>query len=92
MEARKLSWRFKVGTISQIFPRPGKISRPEVADDAKPDVPTTDRQNEKKTRNVQKFSSGDGNKSLQSFSPSLTGFNIQASVMKIVTSESRESP
>ena len=43
------------------------------------------------TRNLQKFSSDDGNESLQSPSPSLTGFNIQASVMKIVTSESWES-
>ena len=32
------------------------------------------------------------NESLQSPSPSLTGFNIQASVMKIVTLERRESP
>ena len=32
------------------------------------------------------------NELLQSPSPSLTGFNIQASVMKIVTSERRESP
>ena len=32
------------------------------------------------------------NESLQSPFPSLTGFNIQASVMKIVTSERRESP
>ena len=31
-----------------------------------------------KTRNFQKFSSGDGNESLQSPSPSLAGFNIQA--------------
>ena len=34
---------------SQIFPRTGRISELEVADGAKPDVPTTDRQNEKKT-------------------------------------------
>ena len=70
------------------------ISGPEVGDGAKPDVPATVRQNEKKTRNFQTFSSDDGNKSLQSFPPSLTstGFNIQASVTKIVTSESRESP
>ena len=39
-----------------------------------------------------KFSSDDGNESLQSFPPSLTGFNIQASVTEIATSESRESP
>ena len=44
------------------------------------------------TRNFQKFLSGDGNESLQSSSPSLTGFNIQASMMKNLTSESRESP
>ena len=46
----------------------------------------------KKKRNFQKFLSDDGNESLQSFSPSLTGFNIQGSVTNIVTSESRESP
>ena len=99
-----------------------------MADGAKPDVPTTDRQNEKKkkhrpfyeavdaharrrlkkhrpfyeavdaharrrlTRNFQKFSSDDGNESLQSLSPSLTGFNIQSSLTNIVTPESRESP
>ena len=34
-------------------------------DGAKPDVPTTDRQNEKKTRNFQKISSDDGSESLQ---------------------------
>ena len=44
------------------------------------------------TRNFQKFASDDGNESLQSPSPPLTGFNMQASVTKIVTSESRESP
>ena len=33
-------------TVSQIFPRTGRISGPEVGDGAKPDVPTTDRQNE----------------------------------------------
>ena len=51
MEARKSSRRFKVGeisdAISQIFPKTGRISGPEVGDGAKPDVPTTDRQNEK---------------------------------------------
>ena len=36
-----------------------------MADGAKPDVPTTDRQNEKNTRNFQKFSSDHGNESLQ---------------------------
>ena len=46
----------------------------------------------KLTRNFQKFSSDDSNESLQSSSPSLTGFNIQASVTTIVTSESWESP
>ena len=45
-----------------------------------------------KTRNFKKFLSDDGNESVQSSSPSLTRFNIQASVTKIVTSESRESP
>ena len=69
--------------ISQIFLRTGRISGPEVEDGTKPDVPTTDRQNEKKT-NFQKFLSDDGNESLLSSSPSLTGINIQASVMKIV--------
>ena len=34
--------------ISQIFPQTGRISGREVGDGAKPDVPTTDRQNEKK--------------------------------------------
>ena len=52
----------------------------------------TDKTKKKKTRNFQKFSRDDGNESLQSSSPSLTGFNIQASVTNIVTSESRESP
>ena len=36
-----------MNTISQIFPKTGRISGPEVGDGAKPDVPTTDRQNEK---------------------------------------------
>ena len=34
--------------ISQIFLKTGRISGPEVGDGAKPDVPTTDQQNEKK--------------------------------------------
>ena len=38
----------QVNTISQIFLKTGRISGPEVGDGAKPDVPTTDRQNEKK--------------------------------------------
>ena len=50
MEARKSSRRFKVGEISEHdcsnFPRTG----PEVADGAKPDVPTTDVENEKKKK------------------------------------------
>ena len=37
-----------MNTVSQIFPRTGRISGPEVGDGAKPDVPTTDQQNEKK--------------------------------------------
>ena len=37
-----------MNTVSQIFPRTGRISGPEVGDGAKPDVPTTDRENEKK--------------------------------------------
>ena len=39
-----------VDMISQIFPKTGRISGPEVGDGAKPDVPTTDRQNEKKKK------------------------------------------
>ena len=39
-----------MNTISQIFPKTGRISGPEVGDGAKPDVPTTDRQNEKKKK------------------------------------------
>ena len=58
-----------MNTIAQIFPRTGRTSGPEVADGAKPDVPTTDVENEKKTRNFQKFSSDDGNESLQYNSP-----------------------
>ena len=79
-----------MNTVSQLFPRTGRISGPEVGDSAKVDVVTTDPENE--TRNFQKFSSDDGSESLQSSSPSLTGFNIQASVTKIVISGSRESP
>ena len=37
-----------MNTVSQIFPRTGRISGLEVGDGAKPDVPTTDRQNENK--------------------------------------------
>ena len=44
------------------------------------------------TRNFQKFSSDDSNESLQSSSPSLTGFNIQASLKKNVTSEVGKAP
>ena len=39
-----------MNVISQIFPKTGRISGPEVGDGAKPDVPTTDRQNEKKKK------------------------------------------
>ena len=39
-----------MNTIAQIFPRTGRISGPEVADAAKPDVPTTDVENEKKKK------------------------------------------
>ena len=42
----------QVNTISQIYPKTGRISGPEVGDGAKPDVPTTDRQNEKKKNTV----------------------------------------
>ena len=56
MEARKSSRRFKVGEISehiaQIFPKTGRISGPEVGDGSKTDVPTTDRQNEKKKQEI----------------------------------------
>ena len=38
--------------IAQIFPRTGRTSGPEVADGAKPDVPTTDVENEKKKNTV----------------------------------------
>ena len=37
-----------MNTIAQIFPRTGRISGPKVADGVKPDVPTTDVENEKK--------------------------------------------
>ena len=36
-----------MNTVSKIFPKTGRISGPQVGDGAKPDVPTTDRQNEK---------------------------------------------
>ena len=36
-----------MNTIAQIFPRTSRISGPEVADGAKPEVPTTDLENEK---------------------------------------------
>ena len=39
-----------MNTIAQIFPRTGRISGPEEADGAKPDVPTTDVENEKKKK------------------------------------------
>ena len=59
MEARKWSRRFKVGEISEQdcsnFPRTCRISGPEVADGAKPDVPTTDVENEKKQEIFQNF-------------------------------------
>ena len=41
-----------MNTIAQIFPRTGRISGLEVADGAKPDVPTTDVENEKKKHRV----------------------------------------
>ena len=41
-----------MNTVSQIFPRTGTISGPEVGDGAKPDVSTTDRENEKKKQLV----------------------------------------
>ena len=39
-----------MNTIAQIFPRTGRISGPEVADGAKPDVPTTDVETKKETK------------------------------------------
>ena len=42
-------------TISQILPKTCRISGPEVGDGAKPDVPTTDRQNEKKQEIFKNF-------------------------------------
>ena len=44
-----------MNTIAQIFPGTGRISGPEVADGAKPDVPTTDVENEKKKQNTVYF-------------------------------------
>ena len=44
-----------MNTIAQIFPRTGRISGPEVADGAKPDVPTTDLENEKKKKKHRVF-------------------------------------
>ena len=41
-----------MNTIAQIFPRTGRISGPQVADGAKPDVPTTDVENEKKKKTL----------------------------------------
>ena len=41
-----------MNTISQIFPKTGRISGPEVGDGAKPDVPTADRQNDQKKQRV----------------------------------------
>ena len=81
-----------MNTVSQSFPKTGRISGLEVGDGAKPDVPTTDRQNKKKQEIFKNFQATTCNETLQSPSPSLSGFNIQASAMKIVTSERRESP
>ena len=81
-----------MNTVSQIFPRTSRISGREVGDGTKLDVPATDRQNEKKQEIFKKFQATTCNESLQSPSPSLTGFNIQASMMKIVTSERWASP
>ena len=39
-----------MNTISEIFPKTGRTSGPEVGHGAKPDVPTTDRENEKKKK------------------------------------------
>ena len=41
-----------MNTIAQISPRTGRISGLEVADGGKPDVPTTDVENEKKKNTV----------------------------------------
>ena len=45
----------QVNTVSQIFPKTGRISGPEVGDGAKPDVSTTDRQNERKQEIFKNF-------------------------------------
>ena len=39
-----------MNTISQIFPKTGRISGPEVGDGAEPDIPTTDKTKKKKHR------------------------------------------
>ena len=39
----------------KIFPRTGRISGPEVADGAKPDVPTTDVETKKTKQNTMYF-------------------------------------
>ena len=44
-----------MNTIAQIFPRTGRISGPEVTYGAKPDVPTTDVENEKKKKKHRVF-------------------------------------
>ena len=44
-----------MNTIAQIFPKTGRISGPEVADGAKPDVSTTDVENEKKQEIFKNF-------------------------------------
>ena len=44
-----------MNTIAQIFPRTGTISGPKVADGVKPDVPTTDVENEKKQEIFKNF-------------------------------------
>ena len=44
-----------MNTISQIFLKTGRISGPKDGDGAKPDVPTTDRQNEKKQNKQRVF-------------------------------------
>ena len=44
-----------MNTISQIFPKTDRISGPEVEDGTKPDVPTTDGENEKKKKKHRPF-------------------------------------
>ena len=94
------SQRFKGGEISEYgfsnFPETGRISGPEVGDGTKPDVPTTARQNQKKQENFKNIQATTVTNRfnlspLPPFPHWIQQFNIQASVSKIVTSESPEN-